>query len=258
MKKRLTVGDLAKAAGVSVRTLRHYDEIGLLSPAFVGDNGYRYYGRDEFLRLQQIMLLREMRIPLKEIASLLDRQGANYAALLAAHRERLAVEAKRYRQLVKTIDRTIAELESERDMKTKDLYKGFSKEKQGEYEDWLVEKYGGDMRARIDRSKKAYETASEEQRAAMVRDLEEIESGLAAEMKKGTKAESASLDPLLQRHSAWVGSMWNRPCPPDAYAGLADLYLSHPDFRTRFETIADGFTDWLAAAMKAYAARQGG
>lgn len=258
MKQRLTVGDLAKAAGVSVRTLRHYDEIGLLSPAFVGGNGYRYYGRDEFLRLQQIMLHREMRIPLKEIASLLDRQGADYAALLAAHRERLAAEAKRYRQLVKTIDRTIAELESERDMKTKDLYKGFSKEKQDEYEDWLVEKYGPDMRARIDAGKKAYADANEAQRAGMMRDLEEIETGLAAAMKDGTAADSSALDPLLQRHSSWVGAMWNRPCPPDAYAGLADLYLSHPDFRTRFETIADGLTDWLTAAMKAYAARQSG
>lgn len=140
MKQKLTIGDLATAAGVSIRTLRHYDEIGLLSPAFVGDNGYRYYGRDEFLRLQQIMLHREMQIPLKEIADLLERQGADYAALLAGHRERLAAEAKRYRQLLKTIDRTIAELESERDMKTNDLYKGFSNEKQEEYESWLVEK----------------------------------------------------------------------------------------------------------------------
>lgn len=258
MKQKLTVGDLAKAAGVSVRTLRHYDEIGLLSPAFVGDNGYRYYGRDEFLRLQQIMLHREMRIPLKEIGSLLERQGADYAALLAGHRERLAAEAKRYRQLVKTIDRTIADLESERDMKTKDLYKGFSKEKQEEYEGWLVETYGGDMRQRIEDSKKAYADASEEQRARLMRDLEEIETGLAAEMKKGTAADASAIEPLLERHRKWIGAMWNRPCPPDAYIGLADLYLSHPDFRARYETIAAGFTDWLTAAMKAHAARQSG
>ncbi|MEE2692363.1 MAG: MerR family transcriptional regulator [Pseudomonadota bacterium] len=258
MKQKLTIGDLATAAGVSVRTLRHYDEIGLLSPAFVGDNGYRYYGRDEFLRLQQIMLHREMQIPLKEIADLLERQGSDYAALLAGHRERLAAEAKRYRQLLKTIDRTIAELESERDMKTNDLYKGFSNEKQEEYESWLVENYGVDMRARIDASKKAYADANDQQRAELMRDLEEIETALAAAMKEGTASDTSALDPLLESHRAWVGAMWSRPCPPDAYSGLADLYLSHPDFRTRFETIAEGFTNWLTAAMKAHAARQGG
>ncbi|MEQ8934321.1 MAG: MerR family transcriptional regulator [Amphiplicatus sp.] len=257
MKKRLTVGDLAKAAGVSVRTLRHYDEIGLLSPAFVGDNGYRYYGRDEFLRLQQIMLHREMRIPLKEIGSLLERQGADYAALLACHRDRLAAEAKRYRQLVKTIDRTIADLESESEMKTKDLYKGFSREKQEEYEGWLIETYGGDMRQRIDDSKKAYEAASPEKRAGLMRELETIETELAAAMKRGTPADSSALDPLLARHLEWVGAMWARPCPRDAYAGLADLYLSHPDFRARYEAIAEGFSEWLPAAMKAHATRDG-
>jgi hypothetical protein len=68
-------------------------------------------------------------------------------------------------------------------------------------------------------------------------------------------SDSAALDLVLARHRDWVGVMWNRPCLPDAYAGLADLYLSHPDFRARYEALAPGFTDYLAAAMKAHAAR---
>ena len=64
-----------------------------------------------------------------------------------------------------------------------------------------------------------------------------------------------SLDPLLKRHRAWVAAMWDRPCPPDAYSGLADLHLSHPDFIKRYEAIAEGFSDYHADAMKAYALR---
>ena len=71
--KTYTVAELARLAGISVRTLHHYDEIGLLKPAFTGQNRYRYYGRDELLRLQQILVYRELDIPLGDIAALLDR-----------------------------------------------------------------------------------------------------------------------------------------------------------------------------------------
>ena len=63
------------------------------------------------------------------------------------------------------------------------------------------------------------------------------------------------LDPLLKRHRLWVGQMWDRPCTHESYGGLADIYLAHPDFRARFESVEPGFTDYLASAMKAYAAR---
>ncbi len=72
----------------------------------------------------------------------------------------------------------------------------------------------------------------------------------------GLASDAAALDNLLSRHRAWVASMWGRECSRQAYAGLADLYLSHPDFKKRYETIAAGFAEYLAAAMKAHAARQ--
>jgi DNA-binding transcriptional MerR regulator len=174
--KMLTVKQVAKAAGVSVRALHHYDEIGLLKPAHVGRNRYRYYGRDELLRLQQILLHRELGIPLSEIGAILDAPGFDRLEALQSQRERLAAEAKRYAELVRTIDRTIAGIKGDRAMRTADLYKGISAEKQAEYEKWLIEKYGGDTPQRIEVSKKKYAALSEEEKEKLGSDLMAVET----------------------------------------------------------------------------------
>src|SRR6478752_2805719 len=129
-----TVKQLARLSGVSVRTLHHYDEIGLLKPSFIGENRYRYYGREELLRLQDILFHRELGVPLHEIALLLDATGRDRLTILREHRARLAERVERSRQLLTTIDRTIAELSGDGTMDDKELYQGFSPEKQAEHE----------------------------------------------------------------------------------------------------------------------------
>ncbi len=254
--KLLTVKQVAKLSGVSVRALHHYDEIGLLKPASVGRNRYRYYGRDELLRLQQILLHRELDIPLAEIGTILDAPGFDRLDALRTQRARLAAEAQRYARLVLTIDRTIASLDGDDTMRNADLYKGFSPEKQAEYEAWLIERYGGDMPERIVASRRKYESLAEADKAALNAELEDLETAWADAMRNGVPADSPALDPLLERFAHWVGTMWNRPCPPDAFVGLADLHLGHPDFVARYEAVAPGFSDYHAAGMKAYAARR--
>jgi len=253
--KLLTVNEVAKLSGVSVRALHHYDEIGLLKPASVGRNRYRYYGRDELLRLQQILLHRELDIPLSEIGAILDAPGFDRRAALQAQRGRLAAEAKRYARLVRTIDRTIASLDGDDEMRNADLYKGFSAEKQAEYEAWLIATYGGAMPERIATSRRKYESLSDAEKAALNAELEAVETAWADAMRNGVPADSPALAPLLERHRNWVAAMWNRPCPPEAYAGLADLHLGHPDFVSRYEAIAPGFSDYHAASMTAHARR---
>ncbi len=115
--KTYTVNQLAKMAGVSVRMLHYYDEIGLLEPAFTGENRYRYYDKEELLRLQQILIHRELDIPLAEIAAILDARGFDRLKMLQQQRERLQEHLERYAGMVKTIDRTIAGLKGERAMK---------------------------------------------------------------------------------------------------------------------------------------------
>lgn len=254
--KDLTVKQLAAIAGVSVRTLHHYDEIGLLRPAHIGTSGYRYYGRAEMLRLQRILFHRELGAPLSEIGALLECEGEDEVGVLLRHRERLEAQRERFRVLIETIDRTVADLKGEAAMTHADLYRGFSAEKQADYEAWLVEQYGDRMKADIARSKTAMAKMTEAEQGAMMETLRDIETALAEAMKRGVDPSGEPVSRLLERHRAWVGSAWDRPCTPDAYAGLADLYLSHPDFVKRFETIADGFAVWLAEAMKAHAIRQ--
>jgi MerR family transcriptional regulator, thiopeptide resistance regulator len=250
-----TVKQVAKLSGVSVRALHHYDEIGLLKPAQIGANRYRYYGEEELLRLQQILIHRELDIPLAEIAAILDAPGFDRLATLRAQRDKLEREAKRYADLVTTIDRTIARLKGDRAMQDADLYKGISPEKQAEYEKWLIDRYGGDMPERIETSRKNWSQLTETEQQALQDELRDLEQGLAEGLRRSVPPQSTSLDPLLGRHRAWVARMWDKPCPPEAYSGLADLYLSHPDFIARYETIEAGFAEYLAAAMKAYARR---
>ena len=255
MTKMLTVSDVAKLSGVSVRALHHYDHIGLLKPASIGTNRYRYYGRDELLRLQQILLHRELGIPLEEIGAILDAPGFDRLEALRLQRSRLALQAERYAELVRTIDRTIASLNGETTMEHADLYKGIAPEKQAEYEAWLIETSGGDMPERITASKRAYSQLTDAEKAARMHELKQIETAWADAMKNGIPAPSRSLDPLLARHREWIAAMWDKPCPPAAYSGLADLHLGHPDFVARYEALGAGFSDYHAEAMKAYARR---
>lgn len=253
--KMLTVKQVAKVSGVSVRALHHYDEIGLLKPASTGRNGYRYYGREELLRLQQILLHRELDIPLGEVRAILDDPKFDQLEALRQQREKLAAEAKRYAQLVRTIDRTIADLNGESAMRNAELYKGISPAKQAEYEKWLVDKYGGDMPERIEISRKKYNSVSEAEKKQLQDTLHEIDTAWVDAMKNGVPADSKALDPLMERYRDWVSFMWNKPCPPEAFSGLADLHLGHPDFVTRYEAIGAGFSDYHAVTMKAYAKR---
>lgn len=251
--KALTVKQLAAISGVTVRTLHHYDEIGLLKPAYIGENGYRYYERGQLMKLQRILFHRELGAPLSEIAELLEMEGEDQIGALERHRGRLAEQRDHFNDLIETVDKTIAGLKGETHMSNADLYKGFSPEKQAEYEAWLIDSYGGDMPERIAVSRRAWDKLSEAERGAVMDELKDIETALAQGLRMGVPPEAAAVAGQVKRHKAWVAQMWDKPCPPEAYRGLAQMYLAHPDFRTRFEAIEPGFTDWLAEAMKAHA-----
>lgn len=253
--KAWTVKQLAKLASVSVRTLHHYDEIGLLKPARVGKNQYRYYGDDELLRLQQILIYRELDFSLAEIAKLLDQNGADRIRILNEQKMALRAKADHFASMIETIDRTIKDLSGERKMKSEELYAGVvSPEKQAEFEAWMEERYGVGIKKAVEHSKQHMAKWSDAERQAQMKELGELESGFVKAMCAGVKPDSEILDPLLDRHRAWVANGWGRDCPPQAYGGLADAYET-PEFRARYEAVHEGLTDYLCAAMRAYAER---
>lgn len=251
-----TVKQVAKLSGVSIRTLHHYDEIGLLKPASVGANGYRYYGREQLLRLQQILFYRELGFALDDIRQVLSAPDFDRKAALRAHRERLVSEIERYRELVRTLDTTLAALEGHSDMNDKALYRGFSPEKQAEYETWLVDRFGRQMQQRIDEAKSRMKGWSQADFDRHVGEVETIEIALAQAMADGRPPDSPEVGEWVGRLHAWVGRGWNRVPNREAFAKLADIYASHPDFRARYEARGGGFTDYLVKAIKAFAARE--
>lgn len=102
-----TVKKLAELVGISIRTLRYYDEIGLLKPSYYGENGYRYYEEEQLLLLQQILFFRELGFELKQIRKILERKDYDRVAALHSHKKNLQKDVERIRQLIKTIDETI-------------------------------------------------------------------------------------------------------------------------------------------------------
>ena len=248
-----TVKQVAAWSGVSVRTLHHYDEIGLLKPNHVGRNGYRYYGRAELLRLQQILFHRELGFPLAEIRRVLDTPGFDQAEALRAHRRRLEAEARRYRALVRTIDQTLASLEGDATMDGKAMYRGFDPKMQAEYEQELVERYGEAMQGRIDDARRGMAGWSQGDFDAMQAEAEAIEAAVAKALADGLPVDSAAVTALMRRQHAWVSKSWNKSAPAEAFAGLGKMYVDDPRFRERYDGRQAGLAEYMALAMAAYA-----
>ncbi len=243
-------------SGVSVRTLHHYDEVGLLKPAYVGENGYRYYGREEMLRLQQVLFHRELGFSLEEIAHVLAAKDFERVAALTAHRAKLEAETRRYRQLVRTIDKTLAALAGDAKMEEKAMYRGFDPEKQAGYERELREKFGPEMQGHIDHAKAGMSAWKQADFDASQAEADAIEAGMAQALVDGLRVDCAAVTALMRRQHAWVVKSWNRPAPAVAFSGLGQMYVDDPRFRERYDRRQDGLAEYMAAGMRSFADRE--
>jgi len=251
-----TVSQLARLSGTSVRTLHHYDAIGLLKPATVGENGYRYYGRTELLRLQQILLHREFGVALGDIPALLTAEGSDRLKLLRQQKERLEQQADRFRRLARTIDRTIAELEGRDTLMDKDLYDGFSPTLRADYESWLADEYGRQAAAeRMRQGQAAFAAMSDVQKGAWFDEALAIRDALADAMAGGAAPDAMVLDPLLERHHAWASRTSGRALDAEDYVALGRLNVGNAEFRAMYDAARPGLAEWMADAMAAYADR---
>jgi DNA-binding transcriptional MerR regulator len=254
----LTVSEVAKLSGVSVRTLHHYDEVGLLKPACVGANGYRYYGKDELLRLQQILFHRELGFPLDEIARVLDAPGFDRVAALKAHRDRLQAQAARYGELIRTIDTTLAALEGEGEMDETGIYAGFDfdPEKQAAREARLVARFGEGARPAIEKSLELLSKTSKADLVARKAEQDAIEDALVGALATGAPADSEAVQALMRRQHAWVGAWWGVMPSKASFAGLGRTYVEDPEFHARYEGVAPGLSEYLCEAMRVFAERE--
>jgi DNA-binding transcriptional MerR regulator len=136
---KYSIKQIAALGNVTTRTLRYYDEIGLLTPSELGDNGYRYYDHNSLLRLQQILFFRELDVPLDEIWRIMNQPDFDPLLALKNHRASLRKRSERLEKLITTINNTIENLEGEKPMNDKKLFEGFD---EGQYEEEARQRWG--------------------------------------------------------------------------------------------------------------------
>lgn len=230
-------------ARVSSRTLRHYDHVGLLPPSRVGHGGVRWYARRDLLRLQHIMLLRQLGLGLDDIATVLDG-GTDEVAALREHHARLLSEAERLLLLADTVEKTIVEREGGARMPANDIFNGFKDDAHAAEarERW------GETAAEAQRRAAAWD---QDTAAAVQEEGDAITRGLAEALRAGLPVDDPAVQELVARHHAWVSRFWtpNR----DAYIGLGRMYVDDERFTAHHDAVEPGLAVYLRDAIAVWA-----
>jgi DNA-binding transcriptional MerR regulator len=227
-----SIQEVARLAGTTSRTLRHYDAIGLLAPTRIGHQGYRYYDTTAMVRLQRILLLRYLGLGLEQIRQVLDAQTDEVAAL-RAHLAWLEDETGRLARLRATVERTINALEKGTEIMADGMLDGFD---HTQYKDEVTQRWGADAYAAGDAW---WRGMTEAERSAW----KQRQEALAADW---TEAAAARVDPasaeaqaLAERHVGWLADIPGTPQqdgrPAVAYVlGLGDMYVADPRFAKNY------------------------
>jgi DNA-binding transcriptional MerR regulator len=246
-----TVQKLSKLAGVSTRTLRYYDEIGILKPARINSSGYRIYGHEEVNKLQQILFYKELGVSLENISEIITSPNFDSTNALKEHREKLLAKKSQLDMLIANVDKTIAEVEGRIIMSDKEKFEGFKEKLINDNE----EKYGTEIRQKygdavIDASNEKFRNMSKEKYA----EYEQLEK----DVLKTLKAAFATKDPasdLAQKaadlHRTWLSYSWNS-YSKEAHAGLAKMYVEDERFTQYYDKEQPGLAAFLRDAILIY------
>lgn len=245
-----SISDVARATGTTSRTLRHYDDIGLLKPAFIGDNGYRYYGQDELLRLQQILLYRESGMPLADIREVLGGRLDPETAL-RGQLHRLRQEQRRLIAMERTILRTLDNLREHRIMKLEEIFEGFDPKQQAEWEQEIIGKYGDQARASIEEGYRKMASWTPEDAQGTMRLWQEALSDAASAMQQGAEPGDEASQGAIRKHIDFISQFWTPS--REAYLGLGETYVNDERFPAQFEAVAPGLAAFFREAMTLYA-----
>lgn len=234
MKGNYSVKQLARLAGVSVRTLHLYDKIGLLKPPVRTDARYRRYEEKELFRLQQILFYKLLDFPLKDIGAILDDPEFDLLKALEGHKQLLTIKRDHFTVLLNTIDKTVNHLKNKTMSNYQELYEGMPKEQAEAYRKEAIEKWGEDVVLRSENALLEMPKLNLEQLKA---DQKDIRQKLISLADKNPESEEVQLQ--VARHYANIRSFWGVTDPTDlkidTYKGLADLYVADERY-----TMADG------------------
>jgi DNA-binding transcriptional MerR regulator len=242
-----TVGEVAELAGVTVRTLHHYDELGLLSPSGRSDAGYRLYSYDDLARLREILIWRTLGFALTEIASLLDDPGHDRLAALERQRELIAREVDRLGALAVAVDAAIVAQRNGAELEVETMFEGFDP---SEYEEEARERWG--QTDAYKESARRGASYGEAEWAEIRAEAEAIVRELIVLMRGREPADGQGPRALAERHRQHI-SRWFYPCSPQMHRGLAEMYVADERFTQTYERQAEGLAAYFHDAIVAEA-----
>jgi DNA-binding transcriptional MerR regulator len=247
-----SIQDIARLAGTTSRTLRHYDDVGLVKPSRIGSNGYRYYDADALVRLQRVLLLRELGLGIPAIAEVLAGVRDD-AAALRTHLEWLSSERDRLARQYVSVERTLAQLEGGEKPMAEDMFDGFDHTR---YRDEVEQRWGADAYAKGDAW---WRSMSAEERRAWQARAKLLGSDWIEAARRGIDPASDEAQALARRQYEWLSGIPGTPQTADGrptkeyFTGLGEMYVADERFAANYGG-ADGAA-FVRDAMAIFADR---
>ncbi len=236
----------SEISGVSVRTLHHYDEIGLLSPKKSG-NGYRYYSEDDMAYLQTILFYKHLGFSLKQIKSLLAKNEIELITHLKRQLILMQNKKEKLLTLINTLQKTIDYEERKITMSTRERFKGFTYQDSKKYEQLAIDKYGKDM---IEEARERHEGKEEES----TEKLNSILTAFVVNMEKGLKPSSKDNIELAKTLHKFICEYYF-DCSIDAFSGIGYGYTENPEFKTNIDRFGSGTAEYVCKAIQEYVSK---
>jgi DNA-binding transcriptional MerR regulator len=250
----MNVGEVAALAGVTVRTLHHYDRIGLLSPSGRTAAGYRRYSAADLDRLHQVLLYRELGFPLEEVATLLDDPSADPAEHLRRQHRLLRDRLDRTAAMVAAVEKEMEARQMGISLTPQERFEVFGDHDPEQYEAEVQERWGDTDAYRESSRRAAAYTKDDWVRVRA--EGEDVEARMAAALQAGVAPDSPEAMDLAEEARQQISRTFY-DCPPEMHAGLGRMYVEDERFTAHYERRAAGLAQWVSTAVQANAARQG-
>jgi DNA-binding transcriptional MerR regulator len=245
-----TIKEIADLACVTTRTLRYYDQIGLLYPAEIGDNGYRYYNQRSLMKLQQILFFRELDVPLNDIQLIISRPDFNLMQALEEHRQSLKVKATRLNKLIETIDNTMEMMKGGSSMTAKDYFTGFD---ESQYQEEARERWG--KTSKYAESQKKWTSYTKEQKEAIKMEGDRLTLRMVNE-DPAASPDDPDVQAAIDEYLAYINDYFYT-CDVASLRGLADMWVQDLRFGENYEKIRPGGAEFVRDAVHIYSDRNG-
>ncbi|MEV1049256.1 MerR family transcriptional regulator [Streptomyces sp. NPDC049916] len=239
-----SIQEIARKAGTTSRTLRHYGDLGLLAPSRVGSNGYRYYDQDALVRLQRILLLRELGLSLPAVKDVLEGQR-DTAVALRAHLRLLEQEQARIGRQIASVRTTLHKTREGKELMAEEVFDGFD---HTVHEQEVTERWG---RAAYEDGDRWWRSLGEDGRKAFQARHDAIARDWARARERGLAPDGPEAQEIARRHCAWLSAAKE---PSRSYVtGLAEMYVVDPRFAKNYDRHGDGTAAFVRDALTVYA-----